>query len=359
MTARLKPLCIVVACVLPFLGCNRSAPEDSSAAPQVAPTAAEVASGHTDSKAVDSPKGERVPRIFVSNYQGDTISVIEGDPGMEVKSIPLEGSPHGMAIRPTEPRLLAVARSTDFGVRFYDPDTLENKGDVETSRGPQDLKFSPDGSLLYVISPLSLELHVIDVATMKTVGKPLTFEKKPRRILVDPAGQSLFVLLVAPTEDSASEVAVVDMVKRTIERRIPVGAQPQALALGNNGRSLVSASFDESTLTVIDTKSLEVVATYEALTGMGLSIHPTKPIAYSSESFDDTIQVLDLDTGKEITTLSPGQWPTYSVISPDGRYLYVPHEESDSLVKIDTDTNQVVAKIAVGKAPIEVVIYQP
>ncbi len=310
----------------------------------------------------EAPKAEGVQakrRVFVANYQGDTISVVEGDPGMEVSSIELPGSPHGMDIRKGDPPILAVARSTDFGVTLYNADTLEKLADIETNRGPQDLGFSRDGKLLYVISPLDGTLQTVDVETRKLARDPFTFKKKPRRMIVDPATGSLFVLLVASTSNGGSEIAVVDPVRLSIERRIPVGVHPQAMALGNNGRTLASASFDESTLTVVDTKSLEVVATHSALTGAGLTIHPHKPIAYSSESFDDTIQVLNLESGEEIATLSPGQWPTYAEITADGRYLYVPQEESDSVVKIDTETNTVVAKIAVGKAPIELAIYEP
>ena len=264
-----------------------------------------------------------------------------------------------MAIRKSEPRLLAVTESTGFGVTFIDPDTLEVKGRTDTNRGPQDAVFSKDGKLLYVISPLDFTLQTVDVATMKKVGEPLKFKKKPRRIILDPSGQSAFLLMVAPTEHGGSEAALLDLTKMTVERSVKIGVNPQAMALGNNSRYLVTASFDESSLSVIDTNSFEVIATHPALTGMGLAVHPTKPIAYSSESFDDTIQILDLETGKQLAKLSPGQWPTYSATSADGKYVYVAHEESDSVVTIDTETNKVVGKSAVGKGPIEVEVYEP
>jgi YVTN family beta-propeller protein len=339
------------------VGCNPSSPDGQKASDTKA-AAAPAAQQGQQPPAEAAPKTEAKIRIFVSNYQGDNLSVIEGALGDEKETVPVEESPHGLAIRPTEPRLLAVARSTGGGVTFIDPDTLENKGDVDTSTGPQDLEFSPDGKQLYVVSPLAGDLNFIDVDAMKLDGNKIQFEKKARRILVDASGKRLFVLLIAPPDQGGSEVAVIDPKQRTIEKRIPVGVHPQAMALGNNGLTLATASFDDSTLSVIDTRTLDVWATYPARTGMGLAIHPTKPIAYSMESFDDTIQILNLDTGAEIKTLSPAQWPTYCDFGPDGRYLYVAHEESDSLVAIDTETNEVAAKIAVGKGPLEVAVYQ-
>lgn len=360
------PFSLLVATAALVFGCTRSAPDHAAAtnAPVGVEQGASVAKNDVEHDAPvatnDGENADRKLRIFVSNYQADTISVVEGDPGMEVRTIPGGESPHGLALRPSKPHLLAVANSTGNGVTFVDADTLEEKGVVQTSRGPQDLVFSSDGKSLFVISPLAFDLQVVDVDTMKVVGEPIRFEKKPRRILLDASGDRLFVLLISLAKGGqGAEVAVLDAKTREVLKRIPVGRQPDGMALGNRGRTLASASFDDSSITVIDTASLEVVATYPARTGMGLAIHPDKPIAYSSESFDDNIQVLDLETGKEITTISAGAWPTYSSFGPDGRYLYVPHEESDSVVVIDTDTNKVVAKIAVGREPIELAVYRP
>ncbi len=354
-----------LATALLVVGCNPSTSNDKTApppAPAAAAKPAPVTSAGSEKAAKGGPeKLVTKRRVFVSNYKNDTLSIAEGEPVMETRTIPAGASPHGLAIRMSKPRLLAVANSTAFGVTFFDPDTLEKKGQVETSRGPEDLVFSKDEKLLYVVSPMSFDLQVIDVAKMETVGEPTKFDDaKPRRLVINDDGTKLFVLMVGVDEKGAgSHVAVLDRLTRTTVKRIPIGKFPHSIALGNNGRTLATTSFDDSTITVIDAASLEVLGTYEALTGMGLAIHPTKPIAYSTESFDDTIQILDLTTGAEITTLTAGQWPTYPSFGPDGRLLYIPHEESDSVVVLDTETNTVVGKISVGSEPIEVAIYEP
>ncbi len=329
---------------LALAACTRSAAPETDAK---AETANEAQQARTDE-----------PRIFVANYKAETVSVIEGDPGTEVRAIPLDGAPHGMDVRPTDPPLLAVARSTGFSVALIDPVSLEQKADIETSKGPQHVRFSNDGERLFVVSPYTFEMHVIDVDDAE-VAQVVAFDKKPRRIVVDPNRARIFVLLVAGNEHGGSEIAVIDESSLEITKKIPVGEFPRDLALGNHGKTLVSASFDESTLSVVDTDTLEVVATHDAMTGYGLAVHPAKPIAYSSESFDSVVQVIDLESGREIETITAGRWPNYPAFGPNGRYVYIPHEDSDSLVKIDTTTNQVAAKIAVGVEPVEVAIYHP
>lgn len=333
-----------------------------------------VAAGCTEPKAEEPHSGTRSSeqaapntgssiatkrRVFVSNYKTDTLSVVEGQPEMEAKVLPAGASPHGLDIRPTEPRLLAVANSTDFGVTLFDPDTLEKKGAIETSRGPQDLVFSKDGKRLLVISPLEWTLHTIDVDEMKVVGEPFKFKNKPRRILLSPDGKKLYVLMVVGGDGTGANVTVMDSESFEIEKEVEVGRHPQDMALGNNGKTLVTASFDDSMLSVIDTDTLETTGRVPAGTGMGLAVHQSKPIAYSMVSFDDEIQVVDLESGKTLKTFSGGSWPTYPSFDKSGRYLYIPHEESANVVKLDTETNEIVAKIAVGDEPIEVVVYEP
>lgn len=349
MSVRRWSTALVTTAALLAAGCTESKTEspDSSAAPSG--QAAPVATSHT------AP----IRRVFVSNYKTDTLSVVEGSPEMETKVLPAGASPHGLDIRPIEPRLLAIANSTDFGVTFLDPDTLEKKGEIETSRGPQDLVFSKDGKRLFVISPLEWTMHTIDVDAMKVAGEPFKFKNKPRRILLSPDGKKLYVLLVVGGDGTGANVTVLDADSFELEKEVEVGRHPQDMALGNNGKTLVTASFDDSMLSVIDTDTLEVTGRVSAGTGMGLAVHQTKPIAYSMVSFDDEIQIVDLESGKTLKTFSAGSWPTYPSFDKSGRYLYIPHEESANIVKLDTETNEVVAKVAVGDEPIEVVVYEP
>jgi len=339
---------LAVSCVVVASACQRSE-EPAASAPSSGAAAPTVAG------AVEAPR-----RVFVSNYVGNTVSVIEGDPEMETKAIAGFESPHGIAIQPTGQRLVAVAEATSFGVKLVDPRSLEIVGSIDDiTSGPQDLEFSPDGKTLYVLGTLDLSLNFIDMETRKVSGEKLRFEKKPRRIKVDPSTGRLYILLVALGDGIGAEVIEVDPATKKISRRAPVEKFPTGLGFGNNRSLLVSASFDNSTLTVVDAKTMKVLKTIESETGIGLVVHPSKPIAYSMVSFDNEIDIVDLDSGETIKKLTAGQWPTHPAFDRGGRYLYVPHEESDSVAKLDTETNEVVMKIAVGQEPIEVAVWEP
>lgn len=343
-----------IAAILPLLvvlttpGCERSQPQSGQSA--TAPADSE----QREPRAA----AQSMRRIFAANYGGDTVSVAEGNPEMEQRVLEGFDSPQDLKLRPAAPVYLAVANSTGVGVTLIDPASLATKATIDTG-GPTDhLAFSPDGKLLFALDISAGKIHVIDMESLAIVGDAIKFQPtEARHLEVAPDGSRIYVLTV---DGDKAHIAIVDLPSRTVRaERIEVGVFPKAFALGNKGRTVATASFDHSTISVIDTETLKVTATHDAETGMGIAVHPTKPIAYSMASFDDEFHVVDLETGKTLKTIAAGAFPTYPSFGPEGRFLYIPHEESDSIVKFDTETNTVVNKISVGKGPVAVAVYEP
>lgn len=289
-------------------------------------------------------------RVFVSNYQDDTVSVIAGDPEREIKIIDVGDSPIGIAARPGGP-LVAVVNSTGARVTFIDAARLEIVGRVEVGGVAEHAAFSSDGKLLFVTLPKVRRIAVIDPDT-RVVRDSIALERKPKRLAVSPDGRRLYVLLHA----REGGVAVVDIATHAVERIVPTGPFPTDFGLTSDGRRLVVASFDDDNVTVIDTVTLEPVATWPVPTGLGIVVHPTQPLVYSMDSFDGGVEVLNYATGERIATLMTGEFPTYSTITADGRFLYVVNEESDNVAKVDTATNERISRVGVGGEPANAVI---
>lgn len=290
-------------------------------------------------------------RIFVSNYKDDTVSVVDGKLDREKEVIKVGDSPSGIDARRNDP-MVAVANSTGSRVTLIDGNSLEIAGTIPTALGPEDVAFSKDGKLLFVTFPKEEQLSVFDVARKSPVGDPIPLSPKPLRLLLAPDGSHLYVLLAG----KKAAVAVIDPTTRQVEATVPVGPSPTDLTISGDGRRLLTSSFDTDTVTVIDTEKLAPVAAYDVTTGEALLAHPRRSIAYSMASFDSEVHVFDFETGKIIKTMSFGEWPTHSVITDDGKFLYLVQEESQNLVKVDTDTNEEVLKISVGSQPTDAVI---
>jgi YVTN family beta-propeller protein len=292
--------------------------------------------------------------IFVSNYKGDTVSVVDDELAREVAVIEVGDSPDGMAIR-RDPPLIALANGTGGRVTFIDPVSREQIGTAPVGEAPEDVAFGAGGKLLFVASTADKVVNVLDPDRREPVGDPIVFTDKPRRLAASRDGKRVYVLLSA----KEGKVVAVDTQTRAVEGEVQVGGSIRSLAVTPDGRYLLVGRFDNDTVVSIDTQTMLPVKTYDVGTGYGIVVHPLLPILYSMVSFDDHVEVLNLDSGEIVATFSYGGWPTYSAITSDGQYLYVVHEDSDNVSKVDTATNQLVAKIAVGAEPGNAVIFEP
>ena len=292
--------------------------------------------------------------IFVANFSDDTVSVIDGTLDREVRVIPVGRSPQSLALRRKNP-LVAVANSAESSVSLIDPKAITAEPvTVPVGRGPEAVAFSRDGRWLFATSYYDQTVTVTDLATRRQVREPLSFSGKPRRLLPSPDGRTLFVLL----HDNPGALAAVDIAAWQVSKTIPTDISPTDLVLMPDGKSLVVTSFDMDTATVVDAASLTVVERHQLDTGDALLIHPTRPLFYSMASFDGQVVVYDYAARRTLTSIAVGEWPTRSALTVDGQFLYVVNNESNNVVKVDTETNTRLLRIAVGSGPEDAVILE-
>ena len=303
---------------------------------------------------VGALRGHGAPRIFVANFGDNTVSVVDGSLDREIAVLPVGKSPQSLALRQSPP-LLAVANSGASNVSLIDPVGLKVLPDaLPAGRGPETVAFSADGKRLFVTCFYDKSVLVIDLASRAQPHPALVFERTPRRLLVTPDGTKLFVLL----HDEEGGVAVVDLATWQVDKTIPVDRFPVALALTVDRHRIAVASSDVNTLTFIDLATLQPVETQHVQTDFGLVMHPRKPLLYSMLSFDGEVLVYDYAARATVASIAVGEWPTYGAITSDGRFLYVPNAEASNVVKVDTDSNTTLLRIAVGNDPEDVVLLE-
>jgi YVTN family beta-propeller protein len=157
------------------------------------------------------------------------------------------------------------------------PDARTSKRKQEIPAG---LAVSDDGKRLYVAGNLSNKLHEIDLDTGKTIhswetgvapfavvlaaGKAYVSNSGGRRPqkgdLAAPAGRGTTVR-VDPVRHIANEgsVTVIDLTTRAVKAELPVELHASALAVSPDQRHVVVANTGSDTLSVIDTRSDQVV----------------------------------------------------------------------------------------------------
>lgn len=108
----------------------------------------------------------------------------------------------------------------------------------------------------------------------------------------------------------------------------------------------------DNTISVIDTKKLEVIDTWDVgqrPRGIIMSVDGKK--IYLCASDDDTVQVIDAKTGETLEELPSGPDPELFVFHPDGHTLYIANEDDNMVTVLDIEDGSVVTEVPVGVEP--------
>jgi DNA-binding beta-propeller fold protein YncE len=219
-----------------------------------------------------------------------TSAILGADEKAQLSFTGLKFSPDGarlyLANVSGDVKVFAVSREHQVSPLFSIALPPANAPDRENEI-PAGLAVSADGKKLYVAGNLSNRLLELDAATGKilrtwNVGvAPLDVVLAGRKIYVSnwggrrpdagsvtgPAGQGTRVRVDARGIASEGSVSVIDLADGQISappREIVIGPHAGALAVSPNGKFVVAASAGNDMLSVIDTRSDEVVETVTA-----------------------------------------------------------------------------------------------
>jgi YVTN family beta-propeller protein len=168
----------------------------------------------------------------VSNFHGDSVSVIDTATHAVVATIALGSvgdapyGPMGIAMAAHE---CYVANATRDSVSVIDTTQWAVVAEIKVGGAPAGIALSPDGARVYVANQASDSVSVIDTATHKVVTA-VAMGQGPFGIAVAPRSARVLV-----TQRSANSVAVIDPATLTIAATIAVGAAPYGVAVASMG----------------------------------------------------------------------------------------------------------------------------
>lgn len=148
------------------------------------------------------------------------------------------------------------------------------------------------------------------------------------------------------TNGGSDTVTVLDVVNIRIDRELPVGRDPVAVAANpkrnevyavNSGAAPASGS-----ISVIDAEHNTVVATIPLhLQPVSIDLNKAGTIAYVANSGSNSISVVDLSSRREVAQIAAGQDPVAARLSPDGKTLVVAGQRDGSVTLIDATSGKV------------------
>jgi YVTN family beta-propeller protein len=312
-------------------------------------------------------------RIYVSNEDGGSISVIDGKTEAVVATIPVGKRPRGMRLSP-DGRFLYVALSgspkggpgvdesklppadrTADGIGVVDLASQKLVRVMVSGADPEAFDVTPDGKTIYVSNEDTGQTSVVDVAT-GTVRKTIDVGAEPEGVAVRPDGRFVYV-----TSEAASEVDVIDVERGELVTRIPTQPRPRAAVFSRDGKRAYVTTELGATVHVVDAVAHKVLSEVhvpqKGARPMGIVLSPDETRAYVTNGRGGSISVIALQPAtieRTFEGVAPRPWGIGT--TRDGKTLYVAGGPSNELVIIDAATGVTRAKVPVGGSPWGVVV---
>jgi YVTN family beta-propeller protein len=220
-------------------------------------------------------------------------------------------------------QVLLVVLKAASAVAYY---SLDGKllGTVKVGLHPHEMAISPDGKLAYVTDNGTMRIEqpgrggntvsIIDIAARKRVGTISTGQyHRPHGISVDPRTG-----YIAVTAEAPDRVLHINPKDRKVIRHFDTKGKTSHMVTLPPGKS--GAEF-----------------------------------AFVSNSGMETVSAVQLTTG-QVKTIVVGERPEGSVLSKDGKELYVCNRESASISIIDVERQAAIGTIQTGKGPVRIAI---
>jgi YVTN family beta-propeller protein len=198
----------------------------------------------------------------------------------------------------------------------------------------------------FVVNSASASVTPVDLTT-KRAAAPIPVGTDPQAIAITPNGGTAFVV-----NSGSGTVTPIDTSTRTAGAPIPVGSEPQAIAITPNGRMAYVTNSGSDTVTPIDTSTRTAGAPIPVGTEpQAIAITPSGKTAYVLDWGSRQVTPIDTATDEAGPPIRVGSYPFAVTIAPDGATVYVANYGSDTVTPISIATDHAGPPIPVGQAP--------
>jgi YVTN family beta-propeller protein len=308
-------------------------------------------------------------RAYVSNEDGQTVTVIDTAKAQVIATVGVGKRPRGLKLSKDGSHLYVALSGLPKcppsvsdeeceklerdlhadGIAVVDTATLKLREVLKAGSDPETFDLSADGRLLYITNEDAAKTTVLEVSS-GALHAQIPVGKEPEGVRVSPNGKWVLV-----TNESDNAVAIIDAHTFKVLRTVPVGKRPRDVAFTPDSRTAyVSGEFDGSVyrLGVPDGTPVERwMELRKEARPMAVLLDAARDRLYVSTGRGGTIAVISPATHKLIAEVSVGTRPWGIALSNDGRTLYSANGPSNDVSVVDTVGLRVLKKIPVGKSP--------
>lgn len=285
--------------------------------------------------------------LLIGNKGEDTLSLVALDTGIELARVPTGKMPHEIAVSPDGQRAAVAA----YGGTTIDIVDVAKRAKVRTidlspNQRPHGLVWLPDGRL---VATAEASRSVAVVAPGGGVTSIATGQQGTHMVVVAPDHRTAYTANIA-----SGTVSVLDLKDGKKLLDLPVGGQPEGLALAKGGRELWVGDLDAPRVSVWDTATGEKIDE-KAVDPVAIRVlaSPDGRLIATSNIGAGTISLFDAETRAPVKTIKVSEGDAARQVtllfSADSRRLYAAETGIDKVAEIDVASGQVLRRLSAGK----------
>jgi YVTN family beta-propeller protein len=302
-------------------------------------------------------------KLYVTNSDGDDITVIDTATNKVIGRIEVGLHPHGIAVPAAQDFILVTIEGTKPGqLVWIDPVTDKVTQKMDIGPAPNQLAVTPDGKTAYV--PCSDgNWQVIDVPNKKIV-ESIYVGGRPHNTLSSLDGKRMFL---GPMGDP-HKVVIAEVATNKVIGEIPFSSVIRPIALTKDEKRLFvnvdglvgieEADVASRKMTHRVPSELTDDQKKVASRSHGIAVSPNQKEVWTCDVEHHEVQVFDItgDKPKQIKTI-PMEGAVYWLTwHPDGKTAYIAVRGKDAVAVVDVETKKVTGHVPAGKVPKRLIV---
>ncbi len=302
--------------------------------------------------------------VYVANYYGNTVSVIDGATDSNEATIPM---PFGYAIGAVPlavvvdplatPARAYVANWQSHIVSIIDESSLAAIATItvpasEGAGNPRALALWPTSTppKLYVANYHRDSVSVLNAETGVSITEiPVGASPRALAIFTSAGRKRLYV-----ANRFSNDVSIIDMETDSVVATVPTGAGPKAIAVDQaSGQAFVTSPASD-TVTVIDDSDAVTATVAVGDNPLGIDIDQTGGRAFVADYASNDVAVIDTASHALVTTIAVAAQPWAVAVDQGDRKAFVGNYGAAQVTVIDRDL--AVTTCAVGANPYAIVV---
>lgn len=313
-------------------------------------------------------------RAYVSNEDGQTISVLDTQRAEVIDTIEVGKRPRGLKLNHDGSRLYVAVSGlpkcppsvpdeecaklerdlTADGIAIVDTASRKVIEVLKAGSDPEQFDISTDGKRLFVANEDAAMTSVVDIGSGKVIAR-IAVGREPEGVATAPNGRWVLV-----TNESDNSVSVIDAQTLQVLNSVKVGQRPRDMAFTADGSvAYVSGELDASLyrIAVPGGEPVErLLQLRKEARPMAVVLDERRNRLYMSTGRGGTVAVVDMTAPKLIAEVPVGTRPWGIALSQDGRWLYTANGPSNDVSVVDTSALRAVKQIPVGRSPWGIVL---